>query len=331
MRKYLFILLAAIASITYSACSDNDNGDERSKTYSNSYFSIQNGSFVNQSLPDVSDASAIQGLSINQSALTGGMNFATINTETAYDKFMVGVEGESGYWEINANETVQTGRSTMFTYIIPLNFGTRFSSDIVVVFIAVDNHGTTEVSHSTIKHVDSRSGDLNINLTFSNDKDIDLHLYTPSGKHIFFGNRGGSLAVSSDDDSDTIDVGLDHDSNATCYIDGLRNENIFIPESLVEDGEYRVVVDMYQNCTPSIPTSWMVVARYKGNIITPTFGSNPASGVYTADSKNGDMTTVMEFSINRSSRSGSVVSLWDRVNPYPLDEVSLMKLDNIAD
>ena len=331
-------MLAAVAAFALTACSDDDNPNEQVTTYADKYFSIQDGNFIDQELPDVSNASAIQGFSINNSALSGGMNFATINTETKYDKFMVGVEGEPGYWEINATETAQTGRSTLYTYIIPLNFGTAYTDDIVVIFIAVDNNGVSEVSHSTVKHVESKSGDLNINLTFSNDKDVDLHLYTPSGHHIYYGNRGGSFTVDDEDEDDddyddenTIDVGLDHDSNASCYIDGLRNENIFIPEALIEDGEYRVVVDMYQNCQPSIATSWMVVARYKGDIITPSFGSNPASGVYEVNCGNHDETTIMKFTINRGGRSTSAFNPWKNVKAFPLDEVALMKLDNIAD
>lgn len=104
-----------------------------------------------------------------------------------------------------------------------------------------------------------------------------------------------------DDDSELF-CGLDIDSNAGCYIDGVNNENIVIPEELLEVGEYRVEVDMWSNCDPSISTEWMVAARYKGNLLPnllPEKG-NPVSGVYPVGAPSGDHTEVMKFKITEN-------------------------------
>ena len=153
-------------------------------------------------------------------------------------------------------------------------------------------------------------------LQISNSKDIDLHLITPSGEEIFYGHRGSST------------YGLDHDSNAGCHIDGLNNENIYLPASKIENGTYTVIVNMYANCTPSIATSWSCVVRYQGNVIRPTTGSNPAAGVYPVNAGNGDRTTVMTFTINNASTTRSTSS--DDGVPTPLSDMDLMKLEEAS-
>ena len=107
------------------------------------------------------------------------------------------------------------------------------------------------------------------------------------------------------------------------FPDPSNNENIWIPSDCVENGEYRVVVDMFSNCDNGVATSWSVVARYKGEVITPSTGSNPASGVYPIGAGNGDMTTVMTFRVNTSTRSGKRhVAL----TPLPPSDEDVMKL-----
>ena len=126
-----------------------------------------------------------------------------------------------------------------------------------------------------------------------------------------------------------VTYGLDHDSNAACDIDNLNNENIYIPAELIQAGTYTVIVDMYENCSPSIATSWSVVARYKGEEVHNEIGSNPASGVYPAGAGVGDMTQVIRFTldegisvsaVNRQIKAGSF-------KPTPLSPQALKKLE----
>ena len=57
------------------------------------------------------------------------------------------------------------------------------------------------------------------------------------------------------------------------------------------------MVDLYSNCDPSIATSWSIIARYKGELIHPTEGANPAVDVYEVGAPAGDHTHVMNFTI----------------------------------
>lgn len=315
MKKFLFkggLLLAAVLSfavVGLTACSNDDPDPEVPTTdskaeFSSRYFSIENASFEAGALPEVTGGEPISGLSMNNQALTGGMNFVTIQTEKVYDNFLVGIKGQEGYWKVGASDGMPgasqvQARASYNTYIIPISFGTGYASDIVIIIIAVDDQGNmSEPTEGEVDYVESKSGDLNINLTFSNAKDIDLHLITPSGTRIYYNNRGGYYTIVEDDGTTReVEFGLDHDSNAACNIDNLNNENIFIPAEMIEAGVYKVEVDMYSNCDDEIATSWAIVARYQGGIITPLTGANPAAGVYPVGAPRGDHTNVMTFEL----------------------------------
>lgn len=329
----MLVAAALVCSSTALVSCSNDDDVEAPATipvteesYSSNYFSLENASFVNEAIPENNEGEPIEGLSMNSQALTGGMNFVTIQTAQEFSSFLVGVKDMVGYWAVDA-EQVNASRA-LNSYVIPVNFGTDFDSDFTMVVVGVGIDGKLSMpSQTPITHVDSKSGDLNINLTFSNEKDIDLHLYTPSGEHIYYANRGGYTELTQEDGSVVvIEYGLDHDSNAGCYIDGLNNENIFIPADLIEPGEYKIVVDLYSNCDPTIATSWSIVARNRDRIVTPTTGENPATGVYPVDAYSGDHTQVMTFTLIDAQPGEMSPASRYTLRPFSISESALNKL-----
>ena len=263
MKKLLLNLLLVLGVVGFSACSVSDNPVDPTPTpggpslLEKYYFSIVDATYVDAAMPTPTITSGIGGITMNGQAIAGGSNIVTITTQTEYEKFFVGVKNVNGYWEVApvaegsgaANSAVKTDNG----YLIPILYSVLFDTNVTILVSAKTKSGEyTKITEFPISFVETKSGDLEINLSFNNEKDIDLHLYTPSGKHIYFGDRGGSVNTSEG----IVEFGLDKDSNAGCNIDGLNNENIFIPEILVEDGEYIVQVDMWSNCDRSIATSW---------------------------------------------------------------------------
>ncbi len=300
----LGIIMVLLMGLNFVSCSSDDDKSSVSDEYSEDLFSIEGAIFHEGDLPEATTTNEIEGVSFNDRALSGGMNFIVVNSETVYQKFYVGTADSDGYWEYVPNQSRANNRTI---YSIPIMYGTNYNKDITMVLIGVDDEGNVTVQYQfDVTFVDSQSGDININLTFSTPKDVDLHLYTPSGEHIYYGNRGGNITIGDE----VVAYGLDHDSNAGCSLDYLNNENIFIPEELVENGEYRIVVDLWGNCTNEYETSWAVIARYKGNIIENelTGWSNPATGTYAANAQSDDMTTVMTFTISDAKESRSAKS-----------------------
>ena len=331
MKKYLFpMLMLALFSVGFTASNEDDeivitpSNPEDGKTPLDDYFTIENAVFHQGDFPESTDGSEFGSVTLNSQVLAGGANFITVKTEHKYTVFYLGIEGINGYLAYTPAAPTQEGN--YWVYTIRLNFSITFNADITIYVCGKREDGHISKRHrGRITWVDSQSGDLNINLTFTTLKDVDLHLYLPDGNVIFYGNRGGINPETGES------YGLDHDSNAGCRIDSLNNENIFIPASLVQNGTYRVVVNLYSNCDPtSGPTQWSVAARYKGALVTNELenATNPMEGAYVANAGRGDMTEAIRFTITNAQQSrGFNTTVW---KPIPLTDMDQMKLEEAS-
>ena len=81
------------------------------------------------------------------------------------------------------------------------------------------------------------TGDVQVNVHWDTDNDVDLHVVAPNGEEIFWAQPDGASGGQ-----------LDLDSNAACYIDGINNENIYWPTGGAPEGEYIVRVDLWASC-----------------------------------------------------------------------------------
>lgn len=220
----------ALAALTFTSCSDDDKGPESKSELEDKYFTIENATYSESSMPEATSTSTIDGLTINNQALSGGMNLITIISQETYRKFFIGVEGVEGHFIYTPQST--DDMSGYHSYTIPVMYSTNYDQDITMAVSAETAEGKiTIATKAPVSFVESKTGALDIKLVFSNAKDIDLHLIMPSGAEIYYGNRGGNVELA---DGSVISYGLDHDSNAACYIDNLNNENIYIfqPNSL---------------------------------------------------------------------------------------------------
>lgn len=334
--KSLGVAAFALSALTFSSClGDGDDTiilEENHTPLIDNLFTIGGAEFQKGEMPPSTTDDIIGTVSGNTQALAGGMNFVTITSPTPYDKFYVGVRGKGGYWVVPAEGSYNSGTG-LYTYKIPVMYSEGYNENIDMVIRGVKK-GSGEVSQPGeihVEHVDSRSGDLNVNLTFDNEKDVDLHLITPSGKHIYYGNRG---EFSTDENGNRVQVyGLDHDSNAVCTIDRLNNENIFLPADMIEPGTYTVGVALYSNCTPhSEPTSWSVAVRYRGALVANelTNYANPASGTYTANasSQGNNYVPVVKFTLTAAQAASKKARAVQRgLRPIPATDMDIVKME----
>ena len=324
MKKtiFSFVALAAFALMTSCSSSSSDGGSTpppapaAAEVYANQYFSVENGTYREGSIPAPSaGATALDNVVMNNSALAGGANFINITTTQAMQSFLVAIQGVPGYIEVPA-----VSRATQ-TYSIPLVYGSGYNTNITVIIegVTTDGHVTLPFSQ-VVNYVESAAGDLHINLTFDNAKDVDLHLIMPDGHRIYYANR----TITTGEGAAQVSGGLDHDSNAGCNIDNLNNENIVLPAALIIPGKYKVQINMYENCNASVATQWTVMARLNDQFIVneltlPTAAENqarvqgkdtdinssysiknPVSGTYpvnTPSAYDSGYSTVMEFTI----------------------------------
>lgn len=325
LRGFSYATLA-LAALTFASCSDDDDDVKNVSTLEQDYFSIENAEYVAHDIPDATISEPLHGIDMSDQVMNGAMNYITVVTEQKVSKFFIGIKGVDGHFEYQPDELSAEADESYRSYVIPVMMSQTYTGNSTVVLSGMLENGDVTIPvENDLYYIETMPGAIEVKLAFSNSKDIDLHLYTPSGEHIYYANRGG---IFTDELGNQISYGLDVDSNAGCYIDNINKENIYIPEELVEEGTYKVVVNMYSNCYPSIATNWSIVARYHGKLLNPVTGTNPVSGMYLVRAGNGDMTTVMTFEIsNKGSKSkANIKSKWN-FTPTPLTEADKNKIE----
>ena len=331
MKKYYIFLLMALFAFQFQSCSNDDDSKEQISELEKNYLSIENAVYNKGDIPAATTDEKIDGIDMSSQVMNGAMNYISVVTEKNIKKFFIGIKGVEGYFEyVPQNEqTSRTSSSIYNTYVIPVMLSQSYTGNTTLILSGqLDNGDITAPVENEMFYIETKPGAIEIKLAFSNSKDVDLHLYTPSGEHIYYANRGGSYQT---EDGSEITYGLDVDSNAGCNIDNINKENIYIPAELVKSGTYRVVVNMFDNCQPAIATNWSIVARYQGDLITPTQGVNPASGVYPIGAGDGDLTTVMTFTINDGTRSSSASKFrLQNFHPTKLSDLDKMKLERVS-
>jgi len=350
MKKLLFSCVAMAAFALMTSCSSSSSGDsttppappapENAETFSANYFTAQNSTYHEGAAPAATAGAPELAVTMNDQGLASGSNLISINTADSYQKFFVGVDGVNGYIEVPAASRANT------VYVITLLYGQNIQPGafkIWVIGLTTDGK-TTQPFVQPVNIVPTQTGSLHVNLTFENDKDVDLHLITPSGHDIYYGDRDISNTEG------TITGGLDVDSNAGCDLDHIKSENIVLPAELIEPGVYTVEVDMWQNCDVSIATQWTINARYNGaflrnqltlptaaenqtrvqNLQTDVQGSNPVYGTYPINApsnKNNPTgrTKVMQFTILAANAAAPVLKY-----PYKPTDMDEMKMEESA-
>jgi hypothetical protein len=133
----------------------------------------------------------------------------------------------------------------------------------------MDESGVGQAESFGYDVIEVGAGDVQVSISWNADSDVDLHVVDPYGDEIYYGNtRVSSGGV------------LDLDSNASCRIDGIRNENITWPEGEAPRGTYVVRVDYWDSC--EVPaTDYVVRMSYGGQqeVVSGTFTGGGDQGV----------------------------------------------------
>lgn len=297
------ILLVSAALLVVWGCKKDDDDDKKGSEVEK-YFSVQNGTLVEKSFPASNTSLTLNDVGINENILAGGSSIVTIDCEESISEIYVGVSGKSGYYKISP-DVMKSGAGV---YTLLLLISQELSDSFTIIISALTSSGVTQAFTCELHYIQAGTGALQVSLSFNNEKDVDLYVVQPDGDVIYYGNRGD---FEYDEEWNVVQIwGLDVDSNANCSIDGINNENIFYPDGYVQAGKYEVWVNMYANCDPDIATDWNITATYHGSLITPSFGVNPATGVFPIGEPSNRIgsslsgaTKVMEFTVSASDAS----------------------------
>jgi hypothetical protein len=203
--------------------------------------SLQTGS------PTITGATPVVTAPIPTLVLLGGTIQVTASAPTPFSKLAVVVPGLDDYWELQL-----PGAVTSVDLLI------AFSQNVPVPVFEVRMAGSAGGAYGTaqsspVSTIAVGTGDVQVNITWDSDADVDLHVVDPIGEEIFYAHK---FAVSGGQ--------LDLDSNAGCGSDGPRAENIFWSSGLIAPkGEYLVRVNYWSACQAT-RTNYVVTVNTRG-------------------------------------------------------------------
>lgn len=324
-NKLLCLLIMACSTCLFFSCGSDD--DDNEGKLEDKYLYVENGIYVQGELPIGSNAEMLEDVSLGESVLPGGSSFLKLTSKEILKTAYITVSGEEGYIKVDLKQDTPTRSTTTYTYTVVISLSQQLSSDFTLELTAVNASGDISTKFTQdMKYVQAGTGDLQVNLHFSNAKDLDLYVVEPNGNVICFESpfpyctdayrrwQNGDN-YDEDDFPEYGTIGLDVDSNAGCEIDNINSENIFFKSGNMQKGKYQVWVNMFENCNSSIATDYIVKVTYKGHTVNPTYGSNPSSGNFPIGTPSNDIgceltgaTKVMEFTINEGVTATRAVS-----------------------
>ncbi|MBP5644030.1 MAG: hypothetical protein J6X10_07385 [Bacteroidales bacterium] len=301
MKKVLLLLTAALMLVAVGCKKDKSSSSSNSSTVKK-YFEVQGADYKATALPSSTSEEEPLVEMGGQTVIPGGTKYVTVTYPVEASKILIGVEGKSGHYEVDADQRLSKEYSYDFIMVVNQTL-TDDSFTIIVGILDADGEVSQYIEFPMALHVVG-TGELQVSLSFDNDKDIDLHLFEPNGYHIYYGN-------SMSDNGGELDL----DSNAGCNIDGINNENITYGDgAYVEPGDYIVYVDMWENCDPSIATNFVVTVLYEGEILETIEGINPIAGTFPVNEPSNyadldNIQPVCHFTIpdNGQAKSGKTI------------------------
>ena len=262
--------LLIAGSMLFVACGK----DEEKTATIQKFFSVDHATLVADDMPQATTSETIS-VDMNHNVITGGSSSVTVASERPARKILVGMKDQVGYYEI----VPQNNRDYRYSFVMfidqDIDLGEEINSFTVRVAIVDEEGEISQIWETPVELMVVGTGALQVSLSFDNAKDVDLHLIEPAqvdqdgyeysfnDRHIYYGhktNRNGG--------------NLDLDSNASCSIDNVNNENITYNDTtaFIAPGTYKVYVDLWENCDASVATNYVVTVFYGGNMIATRSG-----------------------------------------------------------
>ena len=243
------LLASAFLLPAFTSCSSS-GGDEQTQTaptvtvddlISGIALAGEDGAITVESgnAPAGSAAGAVIQFAGGGTVAQGSTSQSTLSSLDALDAVIIRLGGVNGFYQIALEDS-----STAFDILLSLS--ANAPAGAVDCICQGRREGETmfgEPITVPIEILNVGSGELQINLTWNTDADLDLHLFEPDGTQIFYGNTTSSTGGQ-----------LDLDANVGCGNVGV--ENIFYNQ-VPPVGQYRVAVDNFSQC--SMPESNYVV------------------------------------------------------------------------
>lgn len=166
-------------------------------------------------------------------AINGGSLLATVASTTPFSRVVVSLQFFDGYYQLDLPAPVMT-----IDLVLGMSTEAPQAALGFVYGAAASGGPLGAVINQNINVIRVGSGDVQVSVAWDAPTDVDLHVTDPSGEEIYFGN-------SSSQSGGTLDL----DSNASCSIDNVNNENIVWPAGGAPTGQYSVHLVYWSACT----------------------------------------------------------------------------------
>lgn len=245
---------------------------------------VTGGQFFREALPSAENGPAVRSVTVSPVVRAGANDRSCSGTvDPSATSVALSLIGDPGYWIVQAG-VPDVAAPEFPTFAARVGFASSLGGGPqTLVTRAVDGAGNFGPALTRSIDVASQglpSGILVVNLRWSNEADLDLHVVDPNGVEIDKHNINSYEPPppgSPPEAPGTEHVGgvLDFDSNADCVQDGLRAENV-VWAAPPPKGHYVVRVDTSSLCS-AVTSSWRVEAFLEGRSL------GAAEGLATAN------------------------------------------------
>jgi hypothetical protein len=186
------------------------------------------------------------------SLVNGGTGAMNVTSAASLFKVAIGIDGVSGYYEVDLPAGTTSASITSVTLLITLAQNLSDTSLPLVIAAADGNSNFGASQHLTATVTRVGSGDVQVSLSWDGPSDLDLHVVGPDSSEVYYSNRTSASGGT-----------LDLDSNAACTIDNIDNENVTWPSGKAPSGTYTVRADYWSNCGRDI-SNYVVTVTIAG-------------------------------------------------------------------
>jgi hypothetical protein len=242
-----FIIL--LVSMLWLGCGDEakDSGEVASLLPPGNVIQVRDGDY-SAGAPPIVPGAADAGVASPTAAitsLTGPVSVTNGGTATLHvalsqpidaPTFVVWHAGDEGYHTVVGSDPDGDG-----VYDISVQVAAAANQTSLILDVALLDATGAPGPASTIEIalIASGTGDVKVTLSFERLHDLDLHVVEPNGDEIYY-------------QQPTTESGgrIDLDSGAHCQPSAANGENIYWPSGGAPEGEYRISVQNYEQCTP---------------------------------------------------------------------------------
>ncbi len=190
-------------------------------------------------------AAVVSGIS---AAVNGGSAAVTVGADggAQFTRVRVWITGVEDYYDLSL-----PAGSTAADLV--LSVPPSASGGALQLRYAVDNgSGFGTAAAQSLRILRVGTGDIQVSVAWTGKSDVDLHVFSPTGEHVYYGAKTAASGGT-----------LDLDSNPACSIDNKNNENIVWPTGKAISGTYTAEVHWYASCTET-RADWVMTIQVKG-------------------------------------------------------------------